>query len=161
MRVLKNRNLSTICIIHNVFFPVSGITHIESGKISSLIYINFDVANHKKFIHEAMAYIQDEITYSWEKFEMISDAQPRELEYKGEVYLIKAKMNSLTAVLINDEWFQPDSYLYSTPPGNHSPQRMRKLKVEALEVMWLVTKEIGNSSVNGNNICSNCLPSIQ
>lgn len=105
-----------------------------------------------------MANTQAAITHSWKKLETISETQTRELDYKGKVRLNEAKINSLTAVLINDESFKPESYLYSSRPGHNDPQRLRKLEAKELHVTWLA---LNSSSVKGNITSTNCSSFIQ
>lgn len=122
------------------------MTKVLNGNIFNLTNLNFAISEQIESISMKITPLQEKINKGFKELESIQAYENKYLVFEGDVYLGNAKINSLTAISVNSQRFEPESYLLAGKKG----QTLRDVKVKkTLEVDWLLVDKIGNKSVNG------------
>ncbi|XP_054281206.1 uncharacterized protein LOC128998874 [Macrosteles quadrilineatus] len=137
--LLTNKDAS---ISHGV---VTEEIQVDSGEIHMEVHLRRDIAQFMADLStNYVEPLSQEVNTTWRKLQTTPMEKNRSLIFQGDVYIKEAKLNSLSAQLINNNVFEPRSFLSAMNPIS---QRLKNVKAKKLKVEWLVVKKLGNKNV--------------
>lgn len=121
---------------------------MHTGHIYNLTSFHYGISEKMQSILQEIPPIQKEIKNSIRKLETARPHKHRHLVFEEDVYLENAKISSLSVSSVNGKKpFDPEVYLMTETSKNK--QTLQDVKVNTLNVDWLLVDDIGNKSVGG------------